>query len=50
MKKLVALLLVALVLTGCSGGGSSTNEESFVSGDGAHHEAQTFTTATLFFV
>lgn len=35
MKKLVALLLVALVLTGCSGGGSSTNEESFVSGDGA---------------
>lgn len=35
MKKFVALLILALSLTGCSGGGTSSNEESFVSGDGS---------------
>ena len=35
MKKFAALLILALTLTGCSGGGTSSNEESFVSGDGS---------------
>ena len=35
MKKFVALIILAVTLTGCSGGGSSTTEESFVSGDGS---------------
>ena len=33
MKKIVALLILAITLTGCSGGGTSSSEESFVSGD-----------------
>jgi thiol-disulfide isomerase/thioredoxin len=35
MKKYAIFTLLALVLTGCSGGGSSSSEESFVSGDGS---------------
>ena len=35
MKKFAALLILALTLTGCSGGGASSNEDSFVSGDGS---------------
>lgn len=35
MKKFAAFLILALTLTGCSGGGTSSNEESFVSGDGS---------------
>lgn len=35
MKKFASLLILALTLTGCSGGGTSSNEESFVSGDGS---------------
>lgn len=35
MKKFIALVFMSLVLTACSGGGSSTSEESFVSGDGS---------------
>ena len=35
MKKLAVLLVLTLALTGCGGGGTSTTEESFVSGDGA---------------
>jgi thiol-disulfide isomerase/thioredoxin len=35
MKKFAALLILALSLTGCSGGGTSSSEESFVSGDGS---------------
>lgn len=35
MKKFAALLILALTLTGCSGGGTSSNEDSFVSGDGS---------------
>ena len=35
MKKFVALLILALSLTGCSGGGTSSSEDSFVSGDGS---------------
>lgn len=35
MKKIVITLALVLALTGCSGGGSSTSEDSFVSGDGA---------------
>lgn len=35
MKKFLFILFAVLTLTGCSGGGSSTSEESFVSGDGA---------------
>ena len=34
MKKFTLLLALAIALTGCSGGGSSSSEESFVSGDG----------------
>ena len=35
MKKFAAFILLAFALTACSGGGSSTSEESFVSGDGS---------------
>ena len=35
MKKITALLALAFVLTACGGGGSSSTEESFVSGDGS---------------
>lgn len=35
MKKFAALLILALTLSGCSGGGTSSSEESFVSGDGS---------------
>jgi thiol-disulfide isomerase/thioredoxin len=35
MKKIIALVVMSFVLTACSGGGSSTSEESFVSGDGS---------------
>jgi thiol-disulfide isomerase/thioredoxin len=35
MKKFALLVALAIALTGCSGGGSSSSEESFVSGDGA---------------
>jgi thiol-disulfide isomerase/thioredoxin len=34
IKKLLAISLTALVLTGCSGGGTSTAEESYVAGNG----------------
>ncbi len=35
MKKLVLALTLVFLLTSCGGGGTSTSEESFVSGDGA---------------
>lgn len=35
MKKLVALFILVVSLTGCSGGGTSSSEDSFVSGDGS---------------
>jgi thiol-disulfide isomerase/thioredoxin len=34
MKKFVLLIVFTIALTGCSGGGLSSPEESFVSGDG----------------
>ena len=34
MKKFVLLIAFTIALTGCSGGGLSSPEESFVSGDG----------------
>jgi thiol-disulfide isomerase/thioredoxin len=35
MKKLALIICLAIALTGCSGGGTSSAEESFVSGDGS---------------
>jgi thiol-disulfide isomerase/thioredoxin len=35
MKKFALLIALAIVLTGSSGGGTSSSEESFVSGDGS---------------
>ena len=35
MKKLAACIVLAFALTACGGGGTSTSEESFVSGDGS---------------
>jgi len=35
MKKFALLIALAIALTGCSGGGTSSSEESFVSGDGS---------------
>jgi thiol-disulfide isomerase/thioredoxin len=35
MKKIALIVVLAFVLTGCGGGGTSSAEESFVSGDGA---------------
>jgi thiol-disulfide isomerase/thioredoxin len=35
MKKFAALIVLACALTACGGGGTSTSEESFVSGDGS---------------
>ena len=35
MKKLAAFIVLAFALTACGGGGTSTSEESFVSGDGS---------------
>jgi thiol-disulfide isomerase/thioredoxin len=35
MKKFALFIALAIALTGCSGGGTSSSEESFVSGDGA---------------
>jgi thiol-disulfide isomerase/thioredoxin len=35
MKRIAAFMLLAFALTACGGGGSSTSEESFVSGDGS---------------
>ena len=35
MNKLAAFIVLAFALTACGGGGSSTSEESFVSGDGS---------------
>jgi thiol-disulfide isomerase/thioredoxin len=35
MRKFAAFIVLAFALTACGGGGSSTSEESFVSGDGA---------------
>jgi len=35
MKKFVLLIALAIALTGCGGGGTSSAEESFVSGDGS---------------
>jgi thiol-disulfide isomerase/thioredoxin len=35
MKKFAVFIVLALALTACGGGGSSTSEESFVSGDGS---------------
>jgi thiol-disulfide isomerase/thioredoxin len=35
MKKFTILIALAIALTGCSSGGSSSSEESFVSGDGS---------------
>lgn len=35
MKKISAFILLALVLTACGGGGNTTAEDSFVSGDGS---------------
>jgi ABC-type glycerol-3-phosphate transport system substrate-binding protein len=34
MKKFALLIAVVIALTGCSGGGTSSTEESFFSGDG----------------
>jgi hypothetical protein len=35
MKKFTLLIALAIALTGCGGGGTSSAEESFVSGDGS---------------
>ena len=35
MKRFVLLVVLAIALTGCGGGGTSSAEESFVSGDGS---------------
>ena len=35
MNKLAAFIVLAFALTACGGGGTSTSEESFVSGDGS---------------
>ena len=35
MKKFALLIALAIALTGCGGGGTSSAEESFVSGDGS---------------
>ena len=35
MKRIAAFMVLAFALTACGGGGSSTSEESFVSGDGS---------------
>jgi thiol-disulfide isomerase/thioredoxin len=35
MKKFALLIALAIALTGCSGGGTSSTEESFVSGSGS---------------
>jgi thiol-disulfide isomerase/thioredoxin len=35
MKRIAAFMVLAFALTACGGGGSSTAEESFVSGDGS---------------
>ena len=35
MKKFAVAMTLALALTGCGGGGSSTAEESYISGDGS---------------
>ena len=35
MKRIAAFIVLAFTLTACGGGGSSTSEESFVSGDGS---------------
>jgi len=35
MKKIALIVVMAFALTGCGGGGTSSAEESFVSGDGA---------------
>jgi thiol-disulfide isomerase/thioredoxin len=35
MKRFAAFLVLAFALTACGGGGNSTSEESFVSGDGS---------------
>jgi len=35
MKKFAVLVALAIALTSCSGGGTSSTEESFVSGDGS---------------
>ena len=35
MKKIALIVVLAFALTGCGGGGTSSAEESFVSGDGA---------------
>jgi thiol-disulfide isomerase/thioredoxin len=35
MKKFALLIALAIALTGCGGGGTSSSEESFVSGDGS---------------
>jgi thiol-disulfide isomerase/thioredoxin len=35
MKKIAAFIVLAFALTACGGGGNSTSEESFVSGDGS---------------
>jgi len=35
MKKFIAFIVLAFALTACGGGGSSSAEESFVSGDGS---------------
>jgi len=35
MKRFAAFLVLAFALTACGGGGSSTSEETFVSGDGS---------------
>ena len=36
MKKFGLLIALAIALTGCGGGGTSSAEESFVSGDGCN--------------
>jgi thiol-disulfide isomerase/thioredoxin len=35
MKRIAAFIVLAFALTACGGGGNSTSEESFVSGDGS---------------